>query len=54
MTQREKNRIKEHQPHGWRPTEPIVRGKKKAGDILMACPCGWLGWISEKALEKAP
>ncbi len=46
MNQRTKNRIREHEPHGWKivETRPFVLCMNGPA-TLRYCPCGWFGWI---------
>lgn len=49
MTQRDKNRKREHEPHGWGKERALVEGE--VGEVFARCPCGWFGWVSEACFE---
>ena len=51
LTSREKNRRREHEDHGWVLSDQALV-ESKDGDVLVECPCGWLGWISREAAEE--
>jgi hypothetical protein len=50
ISQRERNRIAEHAPHGWRMTSKTTALRNAM--VCMECPCGWIGWITEAALKR--
>lgn len=47
MDMRNRNRRREHLPHGLRDTK--ATNPKQPGHTLFRCPCGWLGWLKPDA-----
>lgn len=44
-TSRERARLREHQPHGWRLSNRNL--VDQSGMVFVECPCGWFGWLRE-------
>lgn len=42
--QRNKNRNREHDSHGWKE----IRKDVSSVIALMDCPCGWIGWTAKE------
>lgn len=48
ITQRTKNRIREHADHSW----GVIRTDPKLGQ-LFDCTCGWIGWLPIEEVKQA-
>ena len=52
MTARDRNRRREHHPHGWQKNVETTTNAVRLGrygQVYMVCPCGWFGWVNEQA-----